>query len=576
MSKNKTPTVPEGSGMGDQDDINASSPATRLLDALGRGDLNAAAAGVPADDHRPHRGPHLVGQGEEDVLYWLEEAFERFPGLVFDSHARHVGYGQVIEEARVRDIGPLDPHPALPRRRPAGPGADQPRLNMPVRLTVLHDDGYVHEIIASYPQALLRSALGQHVDPLDMAVSEIQSAFVASAGSGFKTYQMGSGPQHETEYAQAAAVPLARVEPSPSPRSNRSSSRSPCRSPSTRAGRPPPYVPEEEDEKPRRRALVAVPVVMALVAAIAAGSWWLGRDDNAAQADAKPGKAGQSAGQNKGNAKPTKKPSSSSPKPTPSKMPQVVIKSNKPTVTLKSDLAFDKGSAELSDAAKTAIGEIADAVREARLQGHDLRPRLHRQPRLRGVRAGAVPAAGPGRRAVPARLARRLHDHDHRVLSRRGRPDRQQRHRGRPAAEPPRDHHPAQAPGSDAPRLEPWGSAGAVARRVRDRGDAGQVGGRVARALSARASRAGPLTEAEQESLLRDGTFDLALVRLPVDRDGLHVITLYDEVPVVVAGPEHLIAAADEVTLADLVDEQLVLPHRSGWQPDAPSSPGPR
>ena len=79
-----------------------------------------------------------------------------------------------------------------------------------------------------------------------------------------------------------------------------------------------------------------------------------------------------------------------------------------------------------------------------------------------------------------------------------------------------------------------------------------------------------PVTEAEQESSLRDGTFDLALVRLPVDRDGLHVITLYDEVPVVVAGQEHLVAAADEVTLADLVDEQLVLPHRSGWHPDAP------
>ena len=43
-----------------------------------------------------------------------------------------------------------------------------------------------------------------------------------------------------------------------------------------------------------------------------------------------------------------------------------------------------------------------------------------------------------------------------------------------------------------------------------------------------------------------------------------------------VAGHEHLVAAADEVTLADLVDEQLVLPHRSGWQPDAPSSTGPR
>ena len=240
MSKNKTPTVPEGSGMGDQDDINASSPATRLLDALGRGDLNALLLEFrPTTIVRTEDRTWSV-QGEEDVLYWLEEAFERFPGLVFDSHARHVGYGQVIEEARVRDIGPLDPAPGAPAAAAeAAPstGADQPRLNMPVRLTVLHDDGYVHEIIASYPQALLRSALGQHVDPLDMAVSEIQSAFVASAGSGFKTYQMGSGPQHETEYAQAAPVPLARVPSrSPSPRSSRSSSRSPCPSPSTRAG----------------------------------------------------------------------------------------------------------------------------------------------------------------------------------------------------------------------------------------------------------------------------------------------------------------------------------------------------
>jgi outer membrane protein OmpA-like peptidoglycan-associated protein len=308
-------------------------------------------------------------QGEDDVLYWLEEAFERFPGLVFDSHARHVGYGQVIEEARVRDIGPLDPAPGAPAASPAEPsgtGSEQPRLNMPVRLTVLHDDGYVHEIIASYPRALLRSALGQHVDPLDMAVSEIQSAFVASAGSGFKTYQMGSGPQHETEYAQATPVPVARVpEPEPEPDPE------PVPIAVDPDWTPPPYVPvEEEDEKPRRRALVAVPVVMALVAAIAAGSWWLGRDDNAAQADAKPGKGSQSAGENKGNAKPTKKPSSTSPKPTPTKTPQVVIKSNKPTVaTLESDLAFDKGSAVLSEAAKAGIAEIADAVREAGLKG---------------------------------------------------------------------------------------------------------------------------------------------------------------------------------------------------------------
>ena len=79
-----------------------------------------------------------------------------------------------------------------------------------------------------------------------------------------------------------------------------------------------------------------------------------------------------------------------------------------------------------------------------------------------------------------------------------------------------------------------------------------------------------PVTEAEQEPLLRDGSLDMALVRLPVDRDGLHVVRLYDELPVAVASHEHVLAAADaEVTTADLLDEQLVLPHPSGWRPEA-------
>ena len=78
-----------------------------------------------------------------------------------------------------------------------------------------------------------------------------------------------------------------------------------------------------------------------------------------------------------------------------------------------------------------------------------------------------------------------------------------------------------------------------------------------------------PMTEAEQEALLRSGDVDMALVRLPVDRDGLRCIPLYDEVPVVVAGLEHLVAAGDDVRLDDLVDEQLVRPHASGWRPTA-------
>lgn len=78
-----------------------------------------------------------------------------------------------------------------------------------------------------------------------------------------------------------------------------------------------------------------------------------------------------------------------------------------------------------------------------------------------------------------------------------------------------------------------------------------------------------PVEEAEQEALLRDGSLDMCLVRLPVDRDGLHLIPLYDEVAVVVVGVEHVVTAAEEVELADLADEQLVLPHRSAWTPSA-------
>ncbi|UDY25156.1 LysR family substrate-binding domain-containing protein [Nocardioides sp. Kera G14] len=84
-----------------------------------------------------------------------------------------------------------------------------------------------------------------------------------------------------------------------------------------------------------------------------------------------------------------------------------------------------------------------------------------------------------------------------------------------------------------------------------------------------------PLDEADQLSAIREGKVDMALVRLPLDTDGLHLIRLYDEVPVVVAGVEHFVAAADEVSLSDLDGEQLVAPHASGWQPSTEQLPWP-
>ncbi|WP_152204650.1 LysR family substrate-binding domain-containing protein, partial [Georgenia thermotolerans] len=69
---------------------------------------------------------------------------------------------------------------------------------------------------------------------------------------------------------------------------------------------------------------------------------------------------------------------------------------------------------------------------------------------------------------------------------------------------------------------------------------------------------ASPVDEAEQVAVLHRGAAAMCLVRLPVDRAGLHLIPLYREAPVVVAAKEHPVAAFDEVDVADLADEHLL------------------
>ena len=67
------------------------------------------------------------------------------------------------------------------------------------------------------------------------------------------------------------------------------------------------------------------------------------------------------------------------------------------------------------------------------------------------------------------------------------------------------------------------------------------------------------LTVADQRAALTSGVVDAALVRLPVDRDGLHVIPLYDEVPVVVVPVDSHLTAADELEASDLAGEVLIV-----------------
>jgi DNA-binding transcriptional LysR family regulator len=69
-----------------------------------------------------------------------------------------------------------------------------------------------------------------------------------------------------------------------------------------------------------------------------------------------------------------------------------------------------------------------------------------------------------------------------------------------------------------------------------------------------------PVDEVEAEGRLRSGATTLSLLRLPVDRGGLHVIPLYEEAPVVVVAKEHAAAAFDELDVTDLADEVLLQP----------------
>jgi DNA-binding transcriptional LysR family regulator len=66
--------------------------------------------------------------------------------------------------------------------------------------------------------------------------------------------------------------------------------------------------------------------------------------------------------------------------------------------------------------------------------------------------------------------------------------------------------------------------------------------------------------EVTQAATLLAARADAGLVRLPVDQDTFHAIPLYTEATVVVVPRDHVLAAADEVTVADLADETLVRP----------------
>lgn len=344
------------------------SPGSRLLDALREGDDAALLAAVSQSTTVTAENMPWACRGPDEIATMLREARERFPGLTFESSARHVGFGIVIEEARVRDAAAEDaaaPAADAPGA-PAEPVADEQGepdgslhpmwdvpttrthrslsvwrdhvevdepaipLNMPVRLTVKHDDLQVHEVTLSFPAALLKRALGMRVDPFEMSLSEVQSAFIAPVGAGFTTHKLA-----RPELALAPAPPVETPEAA---------------------------APADEEPPRRRRRRVVVPLLLALLAVAAGAGWWTVQGSKGTDVATPPGSSATPA------ATPTPTPTPTA-KVTPTQEPSTPVRSRKPNVTLKSDLAFGFNSSLLSSAAKTAIAQVAHQVRKAHLKG---------------------------------------------------------------------------------------------------------------------------------------------------------------------------------------------------------------
>ena len=81
-----------------------------------------------------------------------------------------------------------------------------------------------------------------------------------------------------------------------------------------------------------------------------------------------------------------------------------------------------------------------------------------------------------------------------------------------------------------------------------------------------------PIAVSTQRSALLDEGLDAAIVRLPIDRDQLSVIALYDETAVVVTSADSHLTAVDELDLEDLAGEILIVPQDDVLGLDVPGT----
>ena len=66
------------------------------------------------------------------------------------------------------------------------------------------------------------------------------------------------------------------------------------------------------------------------------------------------------------------------------------------------------------------------------------------------------------------------------------------------------------------------------------------------------------IAERDQLVVLLEDRADVSFVRMPIDHEGISLIPLYREVPVVVVPIDHAVTAFDEISVDDLADDHLL------------------
>lgn len=84
-----------------------------------------------------------------------------------------------------------------------------------------------------------------------------------------------------------------------------------------------------------------------------------------------------------------------------------------------------------------------------------------------------------------------------------------------------------------------------------------------------------PLEIATQREALLADRVDLALVRLPLDRDQLSAIALYDEIAVVFCSVDSALTAAEELDPSDLEGEVVIVPQDAVYDLELPGTVAP-